>query len=84
MTLPELCKEIFKVHGWQPLIEIWVDEFGYQRIAMKYSLDTDPSEAELRTFHEIHNVKAFPTFDEMAEQFCKECCEGLLPGGILR
>lgn len=77
MTLVQLCMRMSEVHEWSPLIEIWVDEFGYQRIAMKYSLPTDAPDAELRIFHEINSLKPFDSFNAMVEEFCAECLEGL-------
>lgn len=76
--LEDVCRRMEKLHGWEPMIEIWFDKFGVQRIEMQYSLPTDEQDAPLRSWCTVDDIdQAARNFDVLVDRFVARCTAGL-------
>lgn len=75
--LSALCLLMKEVHGWDPMVEIWTDRFGTQRIALNYSEPTDAEDDEFRVFAAIDNLAPRLSFYDLRRLFVHQCTEGL-------
>lgn len=73
--LRHLCEVMEEAHGWQPMVEIWLDKYGITHLAMKYVGKHDGEFDGLRVWHTIE--RKFETMDDAVLEFCKECADGL-------
>jgi len=70
-------KKLEAVHGWEGLVEVWIDKYGIQRIECKYRLDSDPQDREFRSHCVVERMNTKVTDAELMIEFADKCVEGL-------